>query len=175
LRATSPSQWSRFDFFDFSTADLQQRVHREFIALLHFQTKTPRISTRSLKARIQARSADADELSQGNVLERNIHVFCCIWFVVADNLLVLLYVTRSYEDHALSHSYVTFSIMIAEGLARRKVVNFVTCIFGFPVIAHRSKTMNIGQSPDAPILWDIRIAVDIYSIHNNSPKPQRFS
>jgi hypothetical protein len=35
--------------------------------------------------------------------------------------------------------------------------------------------MNIGQSPDAPILLDIRIAVDVYSIQNNSPKPQRFS
>jgi hypothetical protein len=35
--------------------------------------------------------------------------------------------------------------------------------------------MNIGQSPDAPILSDIRISVDIYSIQNNSPKPQRFS
>ena len=39
------------------------------------------------------------------------------------------------------------------------------------MIAHRSETMNIGQSPDAPILSDIWIAVDVYSIRNNSPKP----
>jgi len=116
LRATSPSQGSRFDFSDVCTADLQQRVHTNFIhcprpaaARLHFRNQNrPRIfnalfsektRTRSLEARIHggfhARAAYADELSQGNVDERNIQVFCCIWSVVADNLLVLLYVTKS--------------------------------------------------------------------------------
>jgi hypothetical protein len=33
--------------------------------------------TCSLEARIHARAAYADELSQGNVVERSIHVFCC--------------------------------------------------------------------------------------------------